>query len=463
MRGSVWLRICAALLASLLCMAALASCGTPEETFSASSAEEPSSAPVPEDENAKAVRAYLDLLLAEENALAWQGDGAVEWIASDMADEVRESVKRLNAPILTGEDVALLAERAAAFYLAAWEKEQVIVLPVCGVLESMRYETGMLTLYVEHARAYNALMAYTFYLFTPPDYLFRGSEIWVEGYPAYWLSSFLEISYAHELCLPLAGDYTTRRGALNALREQGDCIRLYPSLFWEGEHPLDFAYCDASADWMRGEERVTLELDTAAGEASLLHLLHAQESVNMRLNHFLDTGDVSMVWMYDSATGEGSLCIPFSPDEAQSVREMADLLSVPLLTEESVQGLIRVFRESVFADGFVSDVPLRLPGVNGAEDVLLSPEDTRIVERLQRVLAYTFDLFTPTSCRFADLTAYEGTYYALSVPGWTYESPEEALQDFRIGLTRFLLITEEYELFFVDGEGGLSPLYLLGE
>ena len=416
-----------------LCICLLFSaCGTPVPEGSSVPAEESSeTVSVPEDPNARIARAYLEELLEAE----WSPD----WLTAERAESIRESVKQLKAPFLTEEDVLALAERAAAVYLAAWQGKREILLPDCGVLAALYITTDAPIytdpLYTFHACAYNALLAYTLYLFTPPEYVFWGAEIWNEGwYP----SGTSEVDPAHALCLPFAGEYTNRSGALTAIREQQRCIRLYPWYISGGERPLDFTLC-GTADLLRGVECVALELDEMMAEGSPFRRMRALEYLEPLLQRctYIEDPRPPIEWQ------DETVCIPFFPDVVRTVRKMAELLPSPLLTEGDVRAMVTVFHEDASGIRNIREYPFLLPGADGEENILLQPDQGSMNWRMRRVIAYTVRLFTPSAYRCTDLFDQPGTYYALD--------GEDA---------GYVLVTGRYELYLVDMMGGMEPLYL---
>ena len=408
-----------------LCLS-LASCGTPAPEES-SLPEESEEISLPEDPNAKAVRAELEELLETE----WSaGDEPLEWLTAERVETIREQVKKLKAPILRSEDVFRIAERAAAFYFAAWEGKQMILLPACGVLAAVRGATGTFQQYSEYAAAYDALLAYTLYLFTPPEYVFWGSDIWDGG----WYSSDgTQFDLSAVLCLPLAGDYASRMGALTAIRESQSCIRLYPLSVSNGEHPLDFSHCAAS-DLLQNGEPTALELSetTAEGDAALmkkLRELYATGYVRKWLNRLLKDRDTGVYLAYDLPNGEViDVYLPFSAKTMREIREKVEQMPAPILTVNEVQALMTVISTAVY-----SKYPLLLPGIDGAADVLLpagiekaadvsgmSTADVLVMQH--RATAYLIHLFTPSSYRSAYLYSPVGTCYELSSDGGRQQS-----------------------------------------
>ena len=444
-------RLCSGLLLLLCVLLAACASPLPEES---SAPEESEAVSLPEDPNAKAVRAELEELLETE----WSaGDESLEWLTAERAETIRERVKKLKAPILTEADAMRLAEQAAAFYLAAWEGKQPMSLPACGLLAAIQRDAERFFHYAEHAEAYNALLAYTLYLFTPPDYLFWGSEVWVEG----WFASTPSgVDPSVALCLPFAGDYTTRSEALTAIRERQSCIRLYPMSISSGERPLDFSYC-AVSDLLQEGGCTALELCMMAEEDNPIRILWATEGLETLLDRCTySTHDIPMVWVYDSvyASVASRVYVPFESEDAQTVRDMTELRSSPFLWEWDVLGILETFHEDAFGIWFVVDLPFLLPGVDGAENVQLSPEEMTMNQRSRRIIAYTVELFTPSAYRYTNLFDRPGTYYKLAgreVPPGTYYDPEKE--------PSYVLVTEDYELYLADGEGNLRPLYLAEE
>lgn len=449
-------RLCSGLLLLLCVLLVACAAPLPEEP---SAPEESGEVPLPEDPNAKAVRADLEELLAKE----WSaGDDTLEWLPSDRAEAIRERVKKLKAPILTEADAMRIAEQAAAFCLAAWEAEQPVSLPACGVLAPIRRDPAVLTRYAEHAEVYNALLSYTLYLFSPPDYLFFSLDVWTEGWFA---SSASGADPASALCLPFAGEYTSRSEALTAIRESQSCIRLYPLTISDRERPLDFSYC-AVPDLLRNKEYTALELGVMAEEGSAFRTLWATEGLEILLDRCVFSAhDIPMVWVYDNvyASVPSRVYVPFESEDAQRVRDMTELRSSPFLWEWDVLGILETFHEDAFGIWFVIDLPFLLPGVDGAENVQLSPEEMTMNQRSRRIIAYTVELFTPSAYRYTNLFDRPGTYYKLAgreVPPGTYYDPEESPPEEE---SFYVLVTEDYELYLADGEGNLRPLYLAEE
>ena len=420
-----------AVLCLCLCLCLLVSaCATPmpeESSVPTGDSLESSEviSPVVEDPNAEIVRADLEgLLEAEWSAL---------WLTDDRAETIRERVKALKTPILTEEDVLRIAERAAERYLSAWQEGSAITLPACGMMDAVSCFPLELGFYEEHEAGYSALLAYTLYLFTPPNYVFWGSEIWNEGwYPA----TDSGVDPSHALCFPFAGDYTTRSDALDAIREQQSCIRLYPLFVSDGEYPLDFKF-SGTADLLLGERCAELSLNAMSEEVLPYRTKLALEYLRPRLERCVHPGtERPFVLLYGGSTTDDLVCIPFYHDEVQTVREMADLLPSPLLTEQDVRGLVETFDEEHFADWGVKSSTFVLPGLNGDEDFWIGPYELPGSWRLRVVLLHLIDMFTPSAFRTADLFEWAGTYYALDGDGASY-----------------VLVTGTCELYLVDETG----------
>ena len=224
MKAKLWFR---SGLLLLLC-ALLGSCGTPVPEGSSVPAEESSEAvSIPEDPNARIARAYLEELLEAE----WSPD----WLTAERAESIRESVKQLKAPFLTEADVLHIAERAVPFYFAVWQEEEKVSLPACGVMAAFAWDPND---YVGTTfDCYTKLLAYTVYLFTPPDDVFREEEVGRK------ISSDTLATW-QGFYLPLAGNYSTRSEVLAVLQEGKNGLTLQLSELAEGEHPLDFRYCE---------------------------------------------------------------------------------------------------------------------------------------------------------------------------------------------------------------------------
>ena len=468
MKPTVFLCLCICLCFCLL----FPSCASPlpEESSAPGESEEVS---LPEDPNAKAVRADLEELLETE----WSaGDDALEWLTSERAEAIRERVKKLKAPILTEEDAVRVAERAAAFYLAAWRGRHVVSLPACGVLAWVYRSTGMLTQYTEHAAVYNALLSYTLYLFTPPEYVFWGSEVWTEG----WYPSSGQADPSAALCLSLAGAYTSRVEALTAIRESQSCIRLYPPFISSGARPLDFTDCEG-ADLLQGGACRFLELGATAtrGDEVLrrdFRALYAETSAQAWLERIVYQMDTGAYGTYPFPNGEVmDVFLPLSAESAQDVREEAELMPAPILTED----LARILTNSMI-DYVDPNLPTLLPDVENwvgsllpqdREGGLLLPAGVEIwwqetssmdaiyvVDMANGAAAYLIDLLTPSAYRFVDLTGEPGVYYALREQGKRLETPEEALRGFSAGERRFVLVTAECVPYLVDNEGNVERL-----
>ena len=452
-----------AFLCLCLCLCLLFSaCGTPSDGSSAPAEEGSEVPPVPEDPNVKAVRAYLEELLAAEWKWGTVSD-AVEWVPSDRLESIRNCVKKVKAPILTEGDVLHIAERAAAFYNAALEEERAFFLPAYGPVGAIRKAPTKSFSYSEHAMAYNALLAYTFYLFTPPDYLFRETDLNEAGLPTLAQSSLSSADVA--LCLPLAGEYTTRREALAAVREKGGCVLLYPPEIGEGEYLLDFTYCYYAADYLESAGCTKLDLLTWAGD-SFLRYLNAPNYVRALMERCRSAAYVPWEPLYDGAGALVGASMPFSPEIARELREMTDLLSEPLFEAFQIEDLAPLFQKDAIGT-YDPTLPILLPDADGTGDVTLNPETISLDERLRRAFAYTMDLFTPRAYRFTDLTDRAGTYFAtgnwirnalMPGPNRPPDTPETMLAYFYAGEQQFVLVTEDYELYLIDGEGNTEPL-----
>lgn len=454
MKSNRWFRSGLLLLLCALLCSLLVSCGTPAPEGSSVPAESDGSVPVAADKTAATVRAYFEELFAEEDS--------IEWIPSDRVEPIRESVKKLKTPILTKEDILRLAQWAAAFYVAALEEEErAFFLPAYGPVAAVQKAPMKAFSYTGHAMAYNALLCYTCYLFTPPDYLFRETDLNEADLPTLAQSSLSLADVA--LCLPLAGEYTTRMEALSAIEKCG-CILLYPPEIGEGEYPLDFTDCLYAADCLNAADCTELDLLTRAGDG-FLRYLNAPNYVLSLLNRYTESTVVPWEPLYDEAGVLVGASMPFSPEIARELRETADLLSEPLLES---------FQFKVFASLFQADalgtydpaLPILLPDADGTGEVTLDAA-MPLDERLRRAFAYTVDLFTPRAYRFADLTDRAGTYFATG--NWISDAirpeidlppdtPETMLADFYAGEQQFVLVTEDCELYLIDGEGNTEPL-----
>lgn len=420
--------ICLGLL-FLLCVP-LVSCGTPEES-SLPTEESGEELPAVVDENAPRARWYLEELLASERE-----DGDVEWLTTDRAEDIRTCVKQLKAPILTEEDVQCIAERAAA--IVAREQEQSLLLPACGVLAPVVWsptaEEG------GYEAFYMALVAYTLYLFTPPDYVFRESELW-------------GVSSSPMLYLPLAGAYTARSGALALLREGKNGVALLLSGFGNEEHPLDCALCGVSVLYKGSGEMLVMDLLEMARQAD----------VTLPESFFASRADAYVQdWIarilgycagvygnYDLPDGNDvGVYQPFSAETVQEIRERVEQLPGPVLTERMAYELEHAMQE------YTEKAPLLLlPAMDGGEDVYLPPGVETVEQALwmstqqerlkaHRATAYLFDLFTPSAYRYPNLHGMDGVCYALA-------DREDA----------FVLVTEEYR----SGEIDTGLQYLTAE
>lgn len=448
MKRNTWLCLC-------LCLCVLLSaCGTPVPEDSSAPKEESgetSSVSVIEDENAKTARAYLETLLTEEPLTE---GGFVYWLTDERAETIRACVKQLKTPILTEEDALALAKRAAEVYFSAWQGRQSIILPACGALESVHSVTGAFSLYAEHEEAINALLAYTLYLFTPPNYVFWGSEIWTEGwYP----SNMAAVDPAYALCLPFApaaAEYATRQGALQTIREQQSCIRLYPLSVSDGARPLNFFQC-GTPDLLRSGECTSLDLLELVrrGDVTPPEEFRPLYEEAYLMNLMWDTA-VYASWLGTEGThelpnGDEVAVYQLLPAEkVREIRERVEQLPAPILTRRYAKEMMLLMLDS---NAIARNPLLLLPGIGGAEDVYL-PQG---VESLEDVLqmsdkdttakaygaaAYLIDLFTPPQYRYTNLMGIDGTYYKLQNDPY------------------YLLVTEKNELYMMDSMLNLVPL-----
>lgn len=457
--------LCLVLCLCILFSALLSACTTPEQPEESSALSEESGEAVPsdpEDPNAEAVRAYLEELLTAE--WEWEtGSDLVVWISPDRLETIRDRVKQMKTPVLTEEDVLRVADLAGVFYSTAVEKKRAFFLPAYGPVREILASPSVSDPYLKHAMAYNALVAYTCYLFTPPDYIVREAELREADLSAIFMSPSSFDRADVSLCLPLAGSYTTRQEAVASVRQDGGCVLLYPPVIGHGEFPLDFSDCFLSADWLQPDGCRTLGLLEIAGDG-ILRFLKAPSYMREQADRLLHPTDAPWAPLYD----EEGVLMPFSPEEARELREMADLCAEPYLLDFLMKDLARLLQEDA-RDCFDPELPILLPDADGTGEVLLEPGTMSTDGRLRRVMAYTVDLFTPRAYRFTDLTDHAGTYFAtgnwisgmltpeISRPSAT---PETMLENFYAGGLEFVLVTEDCELYLIDGAGNTEPLYV---
>ena len=434
-----------ALFCLCLCLCVLFSaCATPvPEDSSAPSEETGESNPVPEDENAKIVRAYLDELLERE----WNAETeTVTWIAPDRVETIRESVKNLKTPVLTEENVLALADRAIAMVaFLQRDPSRSLHLPSCGVMGEISWFS-----YAYYEEFYRALLGYTLYLFTPPEYVFREDEVGNQlGFPA-----------GASLYFPLMGDYTTRREALALLQEGKNGVELPLYGFGPEEHPLNFNFCGVPFLLSREGDAMLLDLYDLAmkGEENgsyfeELREEFAEAEVQRWINFFSNPG-VDSFGTYDAYRfpdgAQGYVFTLLAAGDVREIREAVERLSSPVLTITDVSDLER----NLFLQVETNE-PILLPGMDGETDIILWPDETDPVTLVHWVTVYFIHLFTPDAYRFERLLEI-GTGYALREPGKAYESPEAAMEAFEQGLTRFACEVGG-DPYFIDRDGNLEP------
>lgn len=428
-----------AFLCLCLCLCLLFSaCGTPSDGSSAPVEEGSEVPPVPEDPNAKAACAYLEELLDAEKET-----GTVDWLTSERAEAIRDCVKALKTPILTEEDVLRIAERAVAFYFAAWRGGTTLYLPACGVMASFEKEGGGaipdLGVY-----GYTQVVAYMVYLFTPPDYVFRESDVGreissdaPEGWPGFYLA--------------LAEAGSTPLEAMETLSHGVKGLTLQLSELAKGEYPLDLRFCEGLTLLRgNGEKRPFALLDLAlSGDVSLPEAFfdYAERFVGNWIDHFsmFPQWEMEYYQMTDEAWEQlhkvsdsewVQVLVPLAPETAEQLRKMVQLFPAPILTKQTV---------SEMTIGVYGMEPhfylILLPGVNGGKDLLL-PAYGDGTELRYWLMMYLLDLFTPPGYRDTDLFDRPGTYFELA--------DEE---------TCYALIVKGHELYLTDGEGNLASLY----
>lgn len=427
-----------AILCLCLCLCMLLSaCGTPAPEDSSASAEsgETSSVPVIEDENAKTARAYLEELLKTERET-----GTVDWLTAEQAEAIRDCVKQLKAPILTEADVQGIAECAVAVVSA----EKSLSLPACGVLAPVMWSPMVFPELCEVF--YTALVSYTLYLFTPPDYLFREDEV---SWPSV-------LSTSRFLYFPLAGAYTSRREALEELQQWKNGVQLPLYGFGEDEHPLDCTRCGAAVLFCGSGEWLSLDLLGVANRGGMtppkgFFIARAEDYLWEKLNGLIDGMELGVYDNSDLPDGSNvAMYRLLSTEGAREIREQVELLSAPLLTRDCVSALVAAL---LVASGLDSPL-LLLPGVDGKEDMLLPPgvetfedamrrDKTVIDAKACEAALYLIDLFTPSACRYTDLLDIEGTYYALNSEESTY-----------------LLVKKYGGMYVVDAALTVSPLFI---
>lgn len=447
MKPTVFLCLCLCLCFCLL----FPSCASPLPEGS-SAPEESEEVSLPEDPNAKAVRADLeDLLEADRSAVE---NGAI-WIASDRVEAIRERVKKLKAPVLTEEDVARLAERAMlAVACLRQDPDLRLALPACGVMAELTWTTSVLSSSYPYSYndCYDALLAYTLYLFTPPDYVFREEEV----------GDRMPLT-AGELCLylPLAGEISSRADALALLQEGKNGVEVQVSGLADGEHPLDFYRCGTPTLLLGNGEGQTLDLYELAvkglNDPSLpqeFRALYAEEYVQRWITRVSNvaTGTLGYHDVVTFPDGTWSYAhVLITPEEAREIRQAVEMLPGPLLTEETVREL--TFAMFVRMDPNYSFL---LPGIDGQPDSLLwgDEEDPSLLGHW--MTAFFIDLFTPSAYRFDDLPAFSGYCYALNSSAWGYESPETARADFDAGVARFVWVDGGVPCL-IDRNGAVDP------
>lgn len=432
MKRNVFLCLC-------LCLCLLfCACGTLSDGSSAPAEEGSEVPPVPEDPNAKAARAYLEELLDAEKET-----GTVDWLTSERAEAIRDCVKALKTPILTEEDVLRIAECAVAVVSA--ESTQSLSLPPCGVLASVLWSP---TVFPELCEAfYTALVSYTLYLFTPPDYLFRENEV-------IWPSAS---SGNRFLYFPLAGAYTSRREALDALRQEKNGVQLPLYGFGEDEYPLDCARCGTAVLFRGSGETLTLDLLEVADRGGVtppegFFIARADLYVRDWMDKVLDGTEAGLYDNYDLPDGSNAgMYRLLTAEDAREIREKVELLPAPIVT----RGYVSYMVASLLESSELKTPLLLLPGVDGKEDILLPPgvetleeavrqDKTILAAKAYEVAVYLIDLFTPSAFRSADLLGSEGTYYALDDGG----------------APTYLFVAKGNGLYLVDEALTVSPLFI---
>ena len=421
-------------------------CATPAPEESSVPAEESSnvvSAPAPEDPNAKAVRAYLEDLLATEWSIEEED---ILWLTAERAEAIRESVKQLKAPILTEADVMRIAERALCFYVPAWQRGKPVSLPACGVLADFQFQWanagGLAPLTVSYEDSYTELLAYTFYLFTPPEYVFRESDVGREISRELSRELFPDALPSWPgFYLALAGAGRTPLQAMETLSRGKNGLTLKLSKLENRKHPLDLRYLEGLTLLHEDGGEATLELLELAlqGEVTLPEnfSVYTDRQVNAWSRYF---SDADAEWEYGYCSlPDGTWAqalVPIQPEVAEDISKLVRLLRSPVLTEETVSRMVfgLCMRPSPL-------YPILLPGVDGEKDRLLPAlgDDT---QRGYRLSKYLLDLFTPPDCRYTDLFNREGDYYALDGDGACYA-----------------MLAEGHALYLVDGEGRFCSLY----
>lgn len=444
-----------ALCCCMLCM--LSSCGK-TDPLPAESDPEGSTAIVSspdqigDDEKQKIASALLSAFFAGEFS-AVRGDGAYEWISPERVQEFREQVKTVGKPFLTEETVLQIAEAAAAFYVEAQENEQGIILPAYGAVEGIYFPAASeYTWFEEHEERYNALLAYTLYLFTPPKYAFSEEEVgigWFPDSPPQRLPSCLYLA--------LAGEYDTWRDALTALQEQIRGVILYGKKFTLGTQAPDFSYCKdpCALLWSSDEYRVLGLADEVDLSGTVLGALYAEELLKEKLQALFN-GSMAMHY-YETPEGEPMIVL-LQDDLAAEIRTLTEQVTRPVM--EASEAIRLAWEYKIHLENSLErlGLPILLPDADGTGEVLLDPEvlGKEVVKR--RALAYLIDLATPSAYRFTDLTPARGTYY---VPAGAYNTPEEAITALSFGAW-FLLADEEGVLCLVDAEGNTQPLDTYG-
>lgn len=446
MKRSAFLRLC---LCMCLCTCLLFSaCGTssPEESDLSSESSDVALIPALEDPHAATVRAYLDELLAAD----WETEeSTIQWLTAEQAETIRESVKKLKTPILTEEDLFRISERAAYAVAAAMEKPCMLEAPACGLLAAVTWSPD--NPFHTYEDCYRALLGYTLYLFTPPDYVFRETEV---GYR-------LEVFYG-ELCLylPLKGKYSTRSEALALLQEGKNGVELELSGLGSDPHPLDFYRCNAPY-LMRGEgDGLTFDLFELVLQGNIalpesFFLSYAEAYVQRLINRLSSGAISSLLGRYESYQFPdgtwGTVYVLLAPEEAREIRQLVEQFSGPVLTEETVRKL----EFSMFLNVMSHD-PFLYPGIDGQPDSVMWGDGNDPALLAKNVTSFLIDLFTPSAYRYESLPAFSGVCYALRPSAWNYEDPEAALKDFSEGFTRMVLVDGGVP-YFVDRDGNAEP------
>ena len=443
MKRNAFLSLC---LCMCLCTCLLFSaCGTSSPEESSESSEESSEVVLPlEDPNAATARAYLEELLAEDWA---DEESTIYWLTLDRAETIRTCVKKLKAPILTEEDVRRISERAMVAVAAAVTQPRMLELPACGVLAGITWSPAMS--FHPYEDCYKAILAYTLYLFTPPDYVCRENEVMAEvrlPMGEVWL--YLPLA-------PLSEGQSTRAEALSLLREGKNGVEVPLYGLGDGEYPLDVYQCrdllllcaDGESSFLdlfelvnRGDITLPEDFLTSYAEA------YAQQWIT-RLSSGFSVSHLAYSY-YEFPDGMWDYAfMGLTPEAVQEIRRMVEHLSKPVLTEGAVMDL--AYNLYFQLDPNFS---LILPGYDGGETEFLSQDETGIDGLVDRVAGYLVGLFTPSAYRF-EMPYYPGYCYFLG----SYNSPEQEMEDFSKGLTRAVWVADR-STYFIDRDGNGEPL-----